>query len=106
MNSMAKLEFPGIQAILAMILAGGFVVLIFYMAMSGQIESDVFKVLAGAFSTVGFTSVVGYYFGSSQGSSAKDATINTIATKAMVDGPSVPPAPTPAPDRNPYVGNP
>lgn len=83
---MSKLSFPDTQSILAITLAVGFVALIFFLAVSGKSDTDVFKILAGAFSGTGFAGIIGFYFGSSQGSKSKDDTLNTIATKAAVDG--------------------
>lgn len=46
-------------------------------------DSDVFKILIGGLMTVGFASIINFYFGSSSGSKAKDDTLNQIATNAV-----------------------
>lgn len=69
-------------------------VLIFHPAP----DSDILKVLIGGFMTVGFASIINFYFGSSTGSKAKDDTLNQIAVAtAIPPAPIVPPAAPPAP---------
>ena len=46
-------------------------------------DSDVFKILIGGLMTVGFSSIISFYFGSSSGSKAKDDTLNQIAANAV-----------------------
>jgi hypothetical protein len=55
---------------------------------------DVAKMLIGGLVTVGFATIIGYYFGSSSGSKNKEDTINQIAAAATVAAP--PPAADPA----------
>jgi hypothetical protein len=81
---MPKLTFPDTQSILAVVLTVGFVALIFFLAISGKSDSDTFKILAGAFSGVGFAGIVSFYFGSSAGSKAKDDAINSIVTSNVL----------------------
>lgn len=66
-------------SIIAVMLIGAIVALVFLLAFMGHADSDVFKVLVGALVSVGFTNIVGFYFGSSASSKAKDDTIQTMA---------------------------
>jgi hypothetical protein len=61
-------------------------------------DSDVFKILIGGLMTVGFASIINFYFGSSSGSKSKDDTLNQIAAGAASAPPAAPtPASPPAP---------
>ena len=71
-----KLGFPDTQSALAIILVTAVIVLMFDLALTGKTETDTFKIMVGGLMTVGFASVIGFYFGSSQGSKTKDDTIN------------------------------
>jgi hypothetical protein len=62
------------RAFIAISLTASMIALTFVLALRAP-ESDAFKVLLGAMLTVGFTSVIGWYFASSAGSDKKDATI-------------------------------
>lgn len=66
--------------ILAFVLVGSIVGLVFLLAFLDKTDTDTFKILVGALMSVGFTNVIGFYFGSSVSSKAKDDTINAIAT--------------------------
>lgn len=46
-------------------------------------DSDVFKMLIGGLMTVGFATIISFYFGSSAGSKAKDDTLNQIAVAGV-----------------------
>lgn len=67
---------------IALALIASIVLLVFTLAFMGRADSDVFKVLVGALVSVGFTNIVGFYFGSSASSKAKDDTISTMANSA------------------------
>jgi hypothetical protein len=71
---------PDTPSFIALILVISIVGLVFLMAITGKSDSDIFKVLVGGLMTVGFTNIVGFYFGSSQGSKDKDAALATIAS--------------------------
>lgn len=71
-----KLGFPDTQSALAIILVTAVIVLMFVLALTGKTETDTFKIMVGGLMTVGFASVIGFYFGSSAGSKTKDDTIN------------------------------
>ena len=59
------------------------VLLAFVLAFRPNVpDSDIFKVLIGGFMTVGFASIINFYFGSSSGSKSKDDTLNQIAAAA------------------------
>jgi len=73
-------------SIIAVALIGAIIALVFLLAFMGHADSDVFKVLVGALVSVGFTNIVGFYFGSSASSKAKDDTINTMATSGTGSG--------------------
>ncbi len=69
-----------VTGVIAIILTGSVVGLVALLAFLGQTDTDTFKILVGGLMTVGFTNVVGYYFGSSSSSKAKDETISTLVT--------------------------
>jgi hypothetical protein len=73
-------------SIIALMLIASIVALVFLLAIMGHTDTDVFKVLVGALISVGFTNIVGFYFGSSASSKAKDDTINTLATGTGTGG--------------------
>ncbi len=77
-----KLSFPDTQSFLAIALITAVVALIFVMALTGKTETDTFKIMVGGLMTVGFSNVIGFYFGSSQGSKTKDDTINAAVTNS------------------------
>jgi hypothetical protein len=68
-----------IAAAIAFALIASIVGLVFLLAIMGHTDTDVFKILVGALVIVGFTNIVGFYFGSSASSRVKDETINTLA---------------------------
>lgn len=55
-------------------------------------SSDVVKTLLGGLMTVGFASIISFYFGSSKGSEKKDDVISSVAT-SDIPLPPQPPAP-------------
>lgn len=61
-------------------------------------DSDVFKMLIGGLMTVGFATIISFYFGSSAGSKAKDDTLNQIAVASAAPNgvPQVAPVADPA----------
>ena len=59
------------RGILAMMLVGSVLALMFVLGIRNP-ESDAFKILLGGVMTVGFASVVAWYYGSSSGSAMKD----------------------------------
>jgi hypothetical protein len=65
--------------LLAVLLTFSIVGLVALLAFLDKTDTDTFKILVGGLMTVGFTNVIGYYFGSSASSKAKDETINTLA---------------------------
>jgi Na+/citrate or Na+/malate symporter len=65
---------------LAVVLVCSIVGLVFLLAFLGKTDTDTFKILVGALMSVGFTNVIGFYFGSSQSSKNKDETITAMAT--------------------------
>lgn len=73
-------ELPGVwlrintRSIIALMLVVSFIALVFLLAIRDP-NGDVFKVLAGALSTVGFAGVVAWYFGSSKSSDDKNAAL-------------------------------
>lgn len=78
--SRTGLSFPDTQSIIAVSTVASIIILVFVLAFTGKADSDVFKVLTGGLMTVGFAGVMGFYFGSSASSKAKDETINTLAS--------------------------
>jgi hypothetical protein len=72
-------KMPDTQSSIAFALVFAVVVLIFVMALTGKTETDTFKIMVGGLMTVGFSNVIGFYFGSSQGSKTKDDTINALS---------------------------
>jgi len=79
-------KFPDTPSFLAVVLVISIVGLVFMLAVMGQANTDTFKILVGGLMTVGFTNIVGFYFGSSSSSKAKDETINTMATAVTGTG--------------------
>ena len=77
-----KLSFPDTQSFLAIALIMAVIALIFVMALTGKTETDTFKIMVGGLMTVGFSSVISFYFGSSQGSKTKDDTISSALETA------------------------
>jgi CII-binding regulator of phage lambda lysogenization HflD len=71
-----KFQMPDTRSLLAIAVASAVIVLVFVMALTGKTETDTFKIMVGGLMTVGFASIIGYYFGSSEGSKLKDDTIN------------------------------
>lgn len=90
-----------VRDVLALVLVGGMVALVFVLALrpTSLPDTPMFNMIVGGYVTVGFTSIIQFYFGSSKGSAAKDDAINTMATTAaVVPGPVVnPPAAAEAP---------
>ena len=85
-------KFPDTPSFLAMVLVVSIVGLVFMLAVMGQANTDTFKILVGGLMTVGFTNIVGFYFGSSSSSKAKDETISTMATAVTGTGSGAPAA--------------
>lgn len=88
---MDRWSFPDVQGYLAAMLPTSTVLLIFVLVFHPlpQGTDDVTKTAIGALLTVGFASIISFYFGSSAGSKSKDNTINKIAEQ------SAGPIPTP-----------
>ena len=74
--------WPDPQSFIAVILVTAMVALMFVMCFHAVPDGDAFKMMLGGFVTVGFSSIISFYFGSSRGSAAKDDTINKIASDA------------------------
>ena len=82
------------KSIIALVLVTALIAMMFVLVFRPTIpDSDVFKMLIGGMMTVGFSTVINFYFGSSAGSKAKDDTLNQIA--ATVTSPTTPPTPHP-----------
>lgn len=85
------------RSILAILLVSAVIALMFVLGVRNP-ESDSFKILLGGVMTVGFASVVGWYFASSSGSAMKDealakttaAQTETIAAQSQALASSVP----------------
>lgn len=80
--------FPDAQTYLGVMLPTATVILIFVLVfhpMTGA--DDVTKTAIGALFTVGFATIISFYFGSSSGSKAKDDTMNQLAKSAMPSKP-------------------
>ncbi len=77
-----------IAALIAVLLTLSIVGLVFLLAFLDKTDTDTFKILVGALMSVGFTNVIGFYFGSSQSSKNKDETITAMATGAGTGGPA------------------
>lgn len=71
------------RVVVSTVVVVGFIgVTVLYMTqkLNGSAVPEILSILLGALAT-NFTAVVGYWIGSSASSSAKDATIETMATK-------------------------
>jgi hypothetical protein len=83
-KTVAPYWWPTPQGALAFILVASMVAVIFTLIFHPIPDnSDVLKMLLGALATVGFASVIAYYYGSSPGSKDKDDTIKTMATNLV-----------------------
>lgn len=72
--------FPDARAFLAIILVLGMITIMFtVMFKPPGPDNDVLKVLIGAYSGVGFASVIQFYFGSTSSSKDKDDTISRMS---------------------------
>jgi hypothetical protein len=85
-TSTPRLTFPDTQSLIAVSLTMSIIGLVFLLALTGQVNSDTFKILVGGLMSVGFTNVVGFYFGSSAGSKAKDESIATLVASVAPNG--------------------
>lgn len=82
-----------VQSYIAVLLSTATVVLIFLLVLHPMTGSDdVTKTAIGALLTVGFATIISFYFGSSQGSKTKDDAIAQAITP-----PPPPPSPPPPP---------
>jgi hypothetical protein len=82
------------RTIISLAVVVGFYALLgmwFVLPLKG--DPGVFNLLAGA-AIAGFSSVLGYYVGSSSGSKAKDATVGNIASAAVPAAPVAAESPT------------
>lgn len=68
------------STVIAIILTASIVGLVYLLAFLDKTDTDTFKILVGALMSVGFTNVIGFYFGSSVASKAKDETITSLVT--------------------------
>lgn len=69
------------QSFIAIFLVISMVALVFTIAFMGKAPNDdTFKVLSGALATVGFATIVSFYFGSSSGSKSKDDAMSGAMT--------------------------
>ncbi len=100
------LQRVSVQSYVAVMLSTSTVAMIFLLILHPmQQADDVTKTAIGAMLTVGFASIINFYFGSSQGSKAKDDTLNAIALQPAAAPPApVPPSPpavAPQPEKAP-----
>jgi hypothetical protein len=86
-----------VRAIIAVMLTGAFVGLLFLLAWQGKTDSDTFNLLVGALTGAALGHVIGFYFGTTESSAVKDDTIKIQAKTAAGDTPppATPPAPVP-----------
>ena len=83
-----KFTWPEPQSFIAIALVAAVIVLMFVLAFnSGPSNVDVFKIVVGTLVGAVMT-IVGYYFGSSKSSRAKDDTISTLAANAPPPAPA------------------
>jgi hypothetical protein len=95
-----KLNWPEPQSIIALALVAAVIGLMYVLAFqTGPANVDVFKIVVGTMVGAVMT-VVGFYFGSSKNSRAKDDTISTLAGAAPIAGLS-----SPAPEVAPIVSD-
>lgn len=71
--------WPETPAFIAILLVASVVCLAFVLAFRAP-DGDMFKFMIGGLMTTGFASIIGFYFGSSQGSKDKDTAMAKIAT--------------------------
>lgn len=82
--------WPEIQSIIALLLIVTLLVIAVRLVWATP-ETDMAKIVVGALLTVGFASIIAYYFSSSKGERENQSTITQIATGAV---PPTTPAPT------------
>jgi hypothetical protein len=76
----APFWWPDTKSMLAFLVVASNIAIAFVLIYRpGAAESDTLKVLIGGLMTVGFATIISYYFGSSQESTSKGQTIATIA---------------------------
>ena len=91
-----KFTWPEPQSFIAIALVAAVIALMFVLAFnSGPSNVDVFKIVVGTLVGAVMT-IVGYYFGSSKSSRAKDDTISTLAGNAPPPSPPAPAEPASA----------
>lgn len=95
MKKEAPFWWPNPQALIALILIVSMVALMFVLALRTQPtqDSDMLKMVVGGFITVGFASIINFYFGSSKESANKGDALTKIATGETPVPPSVAVAP-------------
>lgn len=71
-----------IRDFLALLIVAGMIGLIGALFVFPVPDSDLFKIVASAYVTGGFSTIIGYYFGSSSGSKDKDEVIGAALAKA------------------------
>lgn len=85
------------KSAIAMTVVAGLLTVLFFLIFVPVPESDAFKMLLSSMMTVGFATIMNYFFGSSDSSGAKDKTLGEIAKKSTGTGPgTIGPAPTTA----------
>lgn len=84
-------DMPGFIAILNILAVVGLAILLAFRDPTG----DMFKFMVGGLMTVGYSSIIAFFFGSSQGSKDKDAAMAKIAGGAPESPPATVPTVTP-----------
>lgn len=74
-----KFGWPEPQSFIAVFLVISVVALTFTLVLTGKAESQMTIMMIGGLMTVGFASIIGFYYGSSKSSKTKDDTISTLA---------------------------
>jgi len=82
MNKEAPFWWPAPQALIAIMLVVAMIALVFVLALRKEPtqDSDLLKIVVGGLMTVGFASIINFYFGSSKESATKGDTLSKIAT--------------------------
>ncbi len=94
MNSQNKpFWWPEPQALIALLLVVAMIALVFILALRKEPvqDSDLLKIVVGGLMTVGFSSIVNFYFGSSKESATKGDTLSRIATGEATPPPAAAP---------------
>jgi hypothetical protein len=74
-----KFGWPEPQSFIAVFLIVSVVAIVFTLIFVGKVDSQMVTMMVGGIMTVGFASIINFFYGSSKSSKTKDDTISTLA---------------------------